>query len=173
MKLQRASEKELFGKSYTEQLLEKWVNAVSPDKIMKEKVEGVDETCSNDLVTTVSSKVSKREWTFVLKTKRLLKAITLLQNTHRNHFTVKQVFPAEPRQFKCGQNAASGNKVVEAELTSDQEWVVPLTDSRYTEVPSDTSPVLEHRVKVVFSTDIYGTFRQAIVFDFGYKAFMC
>ena len=163
MKLQRACEKELYGKSYTEQLLEKWLQASSPDKIMKEKLDGVEETCSYDLVTTVSSKVSKREWTFVLKTKRLLRAVALLQDAHRNHFTIKQVFPGEPRPSKRGQ---AGNKVVEAELTSDQEWVVPNIDSRYTDIPNEQSPMLEHRVKVVFSTDIFGTFRQSVVFDF-------
>lgn len=166
MRLQRACEKELYGKSYTEQLLEKWVNAPSPDKVMKEKIDGIEETCSNELVTTVSSKVSKRDWTFVLKTKRMLKAVALLQDAHRNHFMLKQVFPAEPRPAKRGQSS-SGNKVVEAELLSDQEWVVPNADARYTETPNERSPVLEHRVKVVFSTDIYGTFRQSVVFDFG------
>lgn len=132
---------------------------------MKEKIDGVEETCSNELVTTVSSKVSKREWTFVLKTKRMLKAVALLQDAHRNHFMLKQVFPAEPRPAKRGQS--SGNKVVEAELLSDQEWVVPNPDARYSETPTERSPMLEHRVKVVFSTDIYGTFRQSVVFDFG------
>lgn len=130
---------------------------------MKEKIDGIEETCSNDLVTTVSSKVSKREWTFVFKTKRLLKAVAMLQDAHRNHFTLKQVFPAEPRPAKRGQS--SGNKVVEADLISDQEWIN--LDTRYTETPSDRLPLLEHRVKVVFSTDIYGTFRQSVVFDFG------
>lgn len=133
---------------------------------MKEKIDGVEETCSNELVTTVSSKVSKRDWTFVLKTKRMLKAVALLQDAHRNHFMLKQVFPAEPRPAKRG-HSSSGNKVIEADLLSDQEWVVPNADGRYTETPSDRSPLLEHRVKVVFSTDIYGTFRQSVVFDFG------
>lgn len=131
---------------------------------MKEKIDGVEETVSNDLVTTVSSKVSKREWTFVLKTKRMLKAVALLQDAHRNHFKLKQVFPAEPRPAKRGQSY--GNKVVEAELLSDQEWVAPNVDERYSETPNERSPMLEHRVKVVFSTDIYGTFRQSVVFDF-------
>lgn len=165
MRLQRAREKELYGKSYTEQLLEKWILAPSPDKIMKERIESIEETCSNELVTTVSSKVSKRDWTFVLKTKRMLRAVALLQDAHRNHYMLKQVFPAEPRPAKRGQ-AATGNKVVEAELTSDQEWVAT-ADARYTDAPNDNSPILEHRVKVVFSTDIYGTFRQSVVFDFG------
>lgn len=164
MRLQRACEKELYGKSYTEQILEKWVSAPSPDNIMKEKIDGVEETCSNDLVTTVSSKVSKREWTFVFKTRLMLKAVALLQDAHRNHFMLKQVFLAEPRPPKKGQ--ASSNKVVEVVLSSDQEWIGQNAESRHKEI-KDTSPMLEHRVKVVFTTDIYGTFRQAVVFDFG------
>lgn len=132
---------------------------------MKEKIDGVEETVSSELVTTVSSKVSKREWTFVLKTKYMLKAVALLQDAHRNHFLLKQVFPAELRLAKRGQSY--GNKVVEAELISDQEWIAPNYDERNLEIAIDRSVTLEHRVKVVFSTDIYGTFRQSVVFDFG------
>lgn len=133
---------------------------------MREKIDGVEESCSNELITTVSSKVSKREWPFVLKTKRMLKAVALLQDAHRNHFMIKQVFPAEPRPQKRGQTA-TGNKVVEAELISDQEWVGQNPDARYAETPTERNSMLEHRVKIVFSTDIYGTFRQSVVFDFG------
>lgn len=140
------------------------MSATTPDRVMKEKIDGVDTTVSNELVTTVSSKVSKREWTFVLKTRRLLKAVALLQDAHRNHYMIKQVFPAEPRPAKRGQY---GNKVLEAELSTDQEWVAPKNSERLYELPNERSPVLEHRVKVVFSTDIYGTFRQSVVFDFG------
>lgn len=164
MRLQRACEKELYGKSYTEQLLEKWILAPSPDKIMKERIDGVEETCSNELVTTVSSKVSKRDWTFVLRTKRPLRAVALIQDAHRNHFSLKQVFPAEARPSKRGNSIASANKVIEADLTSDQEWLVQGTNI---DLINDTTPLLEHRVKIAFSTDIYGTFRQSVVFDFG------
>uniref|UniRef100_A0A1B0CKW5 Putative rna helicase n=1 Tax=Lutzomyia longipalpis TaxID=7200 RepID=A0A1B0CKW5_LUTLO len=160
MRVQRACEKELYGKSYTEQLLDKWLQAPSPDKVMKEKLEGIEETCSNELVTTVSAKVSKRDWTFVLKTKRLLRAVALLQDAHRNHFSLKQVFLGEPRAMRVGQQS---NKVIEAELSSDQEWVSPQTDA----VSGDQTIILEHRVKVCFTTEIYGTFRQSVVFDFG------
>lgn len=99
------------------------MTASSPDKVMREKIDGIDETCSNELVTTVSSKVSKREWTFVLKTKRMLKAVALLQDAHRNHYQLKQVYPAEPRPPTKRGGQSSGNKVTEAELISDQEWV--------------------------------------------------
>lgn len=121
---------------------------------MKEKIEGVDESCSSELVTTVSSKTSKREWMFMLRTKKPLKAVALMQDAHRNHFLIKQVMPADARSKK-------GNK--ESELTSDQEWVSPGTDNKVEDCPNN----LEHRVKIVFTTDIYGTFRQSVVFDFG------
>lgn len=167
MRMLRACEKELYGKSFTEEILERWLQAPNPAKILREKVDGVEATCSSDLTTTVSSKVSKREWTFVLRTKRMLRAVALLQDANRNHFSLKQVYPAEPRPKKSGQGGSGGNKVVEAELKSDQEWVVQHPDARYTEILSESSPTLEHRVKVVFSTDIYGTFRQSVIFDFG------
>lgn len=157
MRVKRACEKELYGKSYTEQLLEKWVNAPSPDRIMNERVEGVEETVPSDLVTTVSSKTSTRDWTFVLKTKRRLNAVALLQDAHRNHFVISQVIADDPK---------SETAAAEAELSSDQEWVSSISVDEQTEEPSETK-ILEHQVKVVFSTDIYGTFRQTVVFDFG------
>lgn len=161
LKMQKACEKELYGKSYTEQLLDKWIQATTPDKIMKEKLEGVDDSCTAALVTTVSSKVSKREWTFILKTRKNLRAVALLQDTHRTHFVIKQVLPGESKINKKGRENL---KLNEPELTSDQEWSVALGEN--TE-PTDNSAILEHRVKVQFSTDIYGTFRQAVVFDLG------
>ncbi|EAA05697.4 AGAP011545-PA, partial [Anopheles gambiae str. PEST] len=177
-KLQRARDKELYGKSYTEQLLERWVQAPSPEKVMREKVEGVEDSCSHDLVTTISSKVSKREWSFVLKTKRYLKAVALLQDAHRNHFVLKQVCPGEPRGTPgSGPSGGGGGKKSmlgggkgggpssEADLNSEQEWMAPATPGLD---KGEAAPaVLEHRIKVGFSTEIYGTFRQTVVFDFG------
>lgn len=145
MKIQRAREKELYGKSYTEQLLEHWVQASSPERVMKEKLDGIDDTCCSDLVTTMSSKHSKRDWTFVLKTPRPLRAVALLQDAHRNHFTIKQIIP-------------SGS--VPADSLNDQEWI-------YAEDIQEGEVIFDHKVTVTFQTDIYGTFRQSVVFDFG------
>lgn len=91
MRLQRACEKELYGKSYIEQILERWIQAPNPDKVLREQVEGVEDFCSSDLATTVSSKSSKRDWVFTLKTRRALRAVALLQDAHRNHYFLKQV----------------------------------------------------------------------------------
>jgi len=69
--------------------LSRWVQAPSPEKVMREKLDGVEESCSGDLVTTVSSKVSQREWIFTLQTYRLLRTVALLQDAHRNHFFLR------------------------------------------------------------------------------------
>lgn len=45
---------------------------------------------------------------------------------------------------------------------NDQEWT-----SKEGSSESESNEILEHRVKVGFKTEIYGTFRQSVVFDFG------
>nr|CAD7260482.1 unnamed protein product [Timema shepardi] len=157
MKMQRACEKELFGKSYTEQLLERWVQAPSPEKVMREKLSCVDETCSDDLVTTVSSKVSHKDWVFVLKTNLALRVVALLQDAHRNHFTLRYVSSSHPARQVFSEWTP----------TNDQEWSLPPVTGLDLQADHDTPLQLEHRVKVGFATDIYGTFRQSVVFDLG------
>lgn len=59
-----------------------------------------------------------------------------------------------------------------SKIMSSAEWK-PINDQEWTSVrdttmkDSESSEVLEHRVKVGFKTEIYGTFRQSVVFDFG------
>ncbi|XP_063235527.1 probable helicase with zinc finger domain [Bacillus rossius redtenbacheri] len=157
MKVQRAYEKELFGKSYTEQLLERWVQAASPEKIMRESVSGVEETCSDELVTTVASKTSHKQWLFVLKTNKLLRIVALLQDAHRNHFAIKYVSTRD--LFR--------NVLSEWSPSNDQEWSVPAIPGIEQGEEQPAPPYLHHHVKIEFATDIYGTFRQSVVFDFG------
>lgn len=67
----------------------RWINAPNPEKVMKDKIEGVEESINGNLSTTVSSKNSQRDWTFLLKTNKKIKAVALLQDAHRNHFSLK------------------------------------------------------------------------------------
>ncbi|XP_056643763.1 probable helicase with zinc finger domain [Diorhabda sublineata] len=143
MRMQRAKEKELFGKSYTEEILEKWSQSSNPNALMCTKVEEVEDQCSCPLSVTVSSKNSLHEWTFYLKTKRPLKAVALLQDTHRNHFFIACIFI----------------KNCKIDLRNNQEWISPL-------LHQESMLPVEYRIKVVFTTGIYGTFRQSVVFDF-------
>ncbi|XP_036325735.1 LOW QUALITY PROTEIN: probable helicase with zinc finger domain [Rhagoletis pomonella] len=174
MRLQKASEKELYGKSYTEQILDRWIQATAPERIMCEKVDGVEVRCEQELVTSISSKSSKREWIFVLKSSRVLRAVALLQDAHRNHFAI------------------TGIKVDSAatifDLKSNQEWVSAThkvspggkdsmkpggefndtTLSGHINATTDVqTSMLEHKVTIEFHTDIYGTFRQTVCFDLG------
>uniref|UniRef100_A0A1B6CI26 C3H1-type domain-containing protein n=1 Tax=Clastoptera arizonana TaxID=38151 RepID=A0A1B6CI26_9HEMI len=154
MKLQRACEKELYGKSYTEQILERWLQAASPDRVIREIIDGVEDLCSDELVTTVSSKISQKEWIFTLRTTLPLRAVALLQDAHRNHFNLRLV------QTK----SESGKLLINCEVRSDQEW---LSSGDITSLEDYEGESLEHYIKVIFSTDIFGTFRQSVVFDFG------
>ncbi|CRL07522.1 CLUMA_CG020487, isoform A [Clunio marinus] len=162
-----SSSKLQYGKSYTEDLLERLHQSTNPEKIMKEKLDGVEVTCSNELNLTVSSKTCKREWIFVLKTTKVLKAVALLQDEHRTHFSIKHVYPMIPGK-QSSTNQFEGSKVA---LTTDQEWLAT-TEICKSAQDSETSSAAEneslvsHRVKICFSTDIYGTFRQAVCFDF-------
>lgn len=133
-----------YGKSYTEDLLERLHQSTNPEKIMKERLEGVEVTCSNELNLTVSSKTCKREWIFVLKTTKVLKAVALLQDEHRTHFALKHVYPMLPGKQSSNQST----------LTNDQEWLAPLDKA----ADDDNETLVSHRVKICFSTDIYGKF---------------
>ncbi|XP_017861405.1 PREDICTED: probable helicase with zinc finger domain [Drosophila arizonae] len=156
MRVQKACEKELYGKSYTEQVLERWIQATAPERIMCEKVADIEAKCEQQLVTSISSKTSKREWLFQLETLRPLKAVALLQDAHRNHFAIKSI--------KLGQS--TGDAEINVELKSDQEWVSStLPESQESTTPSKL--VSAHEVTVEFHTEIYGTFRQSVCFDIG------
>lgn len=141
-----------YGKSYTEDLLERLENNTNPEKMMKERLEGVDVTCSNELNLTVSSKTCKREWIFVLKTTRLLKAVALLQDEHRTHFAIKHVYPMLPGKQSTNQTDASKT------ISTDQEWLATLDSGKSLhELESlENESLVSHRVKICFSTDIYG-----------------
>lgn len=138
------------GKSYTEDLLERLHQSTNPEKIMKERLESVEVTCSNELNLTVSSKTCKREWIFVLKTNKTLKAVALLQDEHRTHFSIKHVYPMLPG--KPSSNQVDSGKG----LTCDQEWLAGEDTLKTPDDSANGENVASHRVKICFSTDIYG-----------------
>lgn len=133
----------ISGKSYTEELLDKWVQSPNPNTLMRDKIEDVEDCCSCSLSATVSSKNSLHDWTFYLTTKRPLKAVALLQDTHRNHFFISSILI----------------KNCKIDLKNNQEWISPL-------LTHDSLLPVEYRINVVFTTGIFGTFRQSVVFDF-------
>jgi hypothetical protein len=128
--------------TYTENLLEILHQSSDPSKILQENIPDIEVTCSNETTLSVSSKACKREWIFVLKTKKLLKAVSFLQDEHRLHFTIKRVYPKHPNRHIIDH---CKNKL------SCQEWL-----ANYGASKEPNSQILSHRVKINFSTDIYG-----------------
>lgn len=116
---------------------------------MQSKLEYVQDGCCSDLATTVSSKNSEKIWTFVFTTNRPLHAVALLEDTHRNHFGISQIALLE--------GAESALYPVE----NAQEWLAQSKPD-----PS-CGELLHYKAQLLFKTEIYGTFRQAVVFDFG------
>ncbi|XP_054723440.1 probable helicase with zinc finger domain, partial [Uloborus diversus] len=149
MKLQRAKECRLQGRHYTEQLLEKWLTSTNPNLIMTESLDSVELSVEPDLNLTVSEKNCCREWTFHLSAKATLKHVALLYETHRNHFRISLLRSGRVsgiKEYNLGPHC--------------QEW----SNADNNEYKYD-----QYTCKVRFLTSIYGTFRQAIVFDFGFE----
>uniref|UniRef100_A0A3P8RZT3 C3H1-type domain-containing protein n=1 Tax=Amphiprion percula TaxID=161767 RepID=A0A3P8RZT3_AMPPE len=149
IRLKQQQESKHFTENYMETLIEKWMNSLSPEKVLSDSLEGVNVETSSSLSVTVSSKKSAHSWIFSLlcKPARKLYRIALLYDAHRPHF------------FITGVSAGERLQVVPKGC---QEW----TPSE--ETPADNG--LDHciyKVAVGFSTEIFGTFRQTIVFDFG------
>ncbi|MBN3280235.1 HELZ helicase, partial [Polyodon spathula] len=139
--------------SYMEALIEKWMNSLSPEKVLSEYLEGVSVEHSPDLLVTVTTKKSSQSWTFSLfcKPARMLYRMALLYDAHRPHFSIGAV--------SAGDGA---NQIVQEVPDNCQEWVGG----------SIAQNGLDHcvyEVVVRFSTEIFGTFRQTIVFDFGFE----
>lgn len=135
--------KYFLGKSYTEELLEKWIQSSNPNLLMREHLDDVIDECSSSLTARVSSKNSIHKWLFTLRTLRPIKAVALLQDTHRNHFFISDIIV---ENYKI-------------DLKNNQEWLSQIK-------LDDLQQRHEYKISVIFKTSIFGTFRQSVVFDF-------
>lgn len=107
-----------------------------------------------DLTTVVESKVSTKKWHFTLRTTKLLKVVALLYDSHRSHFSLVRI------------STSKGKKtLLNDEPINNQEWTSRLD-------LNDEKQKLTHTVEVSFSTKLYGTFRQTVLFDFGSEPFL-
>ncbi|CAJ0916789.1 unnamed protein product [Ranitomeya imitator] len=151
IRLKQQKENTQCSGSYMESLIEKWMNSLSPERVLSECVDGVHVEFSPDLSVTVTTKKSQQTWTFLLTCKpaRTLQRVALLYDAHRPHFSIVAI------------SAGDGNTQALQEVPdSCQEWVG--------EKMSQNG--LDHclyTVVITFTTEIFGTFRQTVVFDFG------
>ncbi|XP_067314224.1 probable helicase with zinc finger domain isoform X5 [Pseudorasbora parva] len=152
IRLKQQQEGKHFTENYMEALIEKWINSLTPERVMNDCVDGVTVEHSSDLSITVNSKISSHSWTFTLfcKPVRTLHRIALLYDANRPHFSITAVSAGD----------ASAQVPQEVSEGGCQEWSVAGL------VQNGMDHCL-YTVVVSFSTEIFGTFRQTVVFDFG------
>ncbi|XP_013914314.1 PREDICTED: probable helicase with zinc finger domain [Thamnophis sirtalis] len=147
---QQKENKQCLG-SYMESLIEKWMNSLSPEKVLSECLDGVRVEHSPELSITVTTKKSHQMWTFAVTCKpaRMLYRVALLYDAHRPHFSIMAI------------SAGDSTTQIKQEVPETcQEWV----GGKMTQNGTDHSV---YKISVAFSTEIFGTFRQTVVFDFG------
>ncbi|XP_040100305.1 probable helicase with zinc finger domain [Oryx dammah] len=151
IKLKQQNENKQLSGSYMETLIEKWMNSLSPEKVLSECVEGVKVEHDPGLSVTVNTKKSHQTWTFALTCKpaRMLCRVALLYDAHRPHFSIIAI------------SAGDSTTQVSQEVPENcQEWIGGKM------APNGLDHYV-YKVGIAFNTEIFGTFRQTIVFDFG------
>ncbi|VTJ65717.1 Hypothetical predicted protein [Marmota monax] len=151
IKLKQQNENKQLSGSYMETLIEKWMNSLSPEKVLSECIEGVKVEHSPDLSVTVNTKKSHQTWTFALTCKpaRMLYRVALLYDAHRPHFSIIAI------------SAGDSTTQVSQEVPENcQEWIGG-------KMAQNGLDHYVYKVGIAFNTEIFGTFRQTIVFDFG------
>uniref|UniRef100_A0A674BWD6 Probable helicase with zinc finger domain n=1 Tax=Salmo trutta TaxID=8032 RepID=A0A674BWD6_SALTR len=154
IRLKQQQESKHFTENYMEALIEKWMNSLSPEKVLSDYLDGVNVEHSSNLSVTVTTKKSAHSWTFSLfcKPVRKLYRIALLYDAHRPHFSITAVSVGD-----------AGAQRLQAAAEGCQEW----TAGEETLAADNGMDHCVYTVVVGFSTEIFGTFRQTIVFDFG------
>ncbi|XP_013382941.1 probable helicase with zinc finger domain [Lingula anatina] len=136
-------------RSYAELLMEKWIRAENKDAVMKEAIENVKVHVNSDLTVTMSTKRCTNAWTFTLTSRDCLHRIILLDDASRAHYSIGSVTVGPKKSQKIQK--VEDNCV---------EWTNPSI-----KLKGNNENV--YRIKIVFKAEIFGTFRQSVVFDFG------
>ncbi|XP_051994990.1 probable helicase with zinc finger domain isoform X1 [Xyrauchen texanus] len=152
IRLKQQQEGKHFTENYMEALIEKWINSLMPERVMNDYVDGVTLEHSSDLSITVNTKKSFHSWTFRLfcKPVRTLHRIALLYDANRPHFSITAVSAGD----------ASTQLPQEVSERACQEW-------SGAGLEQNGMDHCVYTVVISFNTEIFGTFRQTVVFDFG------
>lgn len=118
--------------------------------IMKESLEGVDLVVDGELTSVEHSEICDKKWIFKLHSARILKAVMLLHDSHRNNFLLNRI---------TATTTKSKEILIDEEPINAQEWISKF-DGR-------NGDQLTYEIEVIFFTKCYGTFSQHILFYFG------
>ncbi len=169
---QRAAK--LFGKSFVDTVLDKLSSAKGQiEKVVQSKFVGIACECSSHLDVQISRKKEELAWVFELRAgPHLLQDVGLLNDTNRRHFSLEYIkhLALERSTGNDGVAGVPATTVRTFSLPRDgdcsdnaQEWSHPSL-AKY---PGGSRKFeMTYRVKVAFRTDIFGTFRQSVIFHF-------
>ena len=131
---------------------------------MSETVEGVSVTCDQDNTIKFSCRNSSTVWNFAIRSNKLMKGVTLLGVEHLQHFSICDVSLVSTNG-KVSFETKAQECVLEEEAADDEgeekgeEGVV---EKQLGQVKS-----YHYFMKLKFHSQIFGTFKQTVVFDFG------
>ncbi|CAH1794723.1 unnamed protein product [Owenia fusiformis] len=149
-KMEAAKQLEFGEASYVEKLYNKWLESPNPTEVMTDALEGVHVHVNTDLVVTTSSKRFNNSWTFTVTSRQSVHKVALLDDTNRSYFSIASV-TVGPKKSQRAQKVSE----------NCQEW------TNHTFSPGKNNNEQVFRIKIMFKTIIYGTFRQTVVLDFG------
>ncbi|PVD39317.1 hypothetical protein C0Q70_01946 [Pomacea canaliculata] len=157
--LQKARDNQLHGNTFTERLLEKLTNPEGPKVGLVQSLEFVKIHVNSDLKVNMTTKKCTNAWTFTVTSKVCLHGVALLDDVNRSYFHISSI-SVGPKKTQKYQNLE----------THCQEWINQDAVSKSQDNINKSQGEYVYRVKIVFKTDIYGTFRQSVIFDFGLDA---
>ncbi|ESO87147.1 hypothetical protein LOTGIDRAFT_106967, partial [Lottia gigantea] len=143
--LQKAREKLLHGNSFTEKLMERLMLSENPRAILVQSLDFVKLHINADLKVTMPNKRSTFAWTFTVTSKMSLHNVCLLDDVNKSYFYISSI-SVGPKKTQKYQNLENHYGMCK-----------------------NSSPLICYLTQVVFKTDIFGTFRQSIIFDFGFE----
>ena len=173
-KLQRAAK--LYGKSFVDTLLDKLASSNHPEKMLLTKIDKIDCNVSGEKEIKLNNKGSEHNWKFTLSTKSklVLRNVALMNDESRQYFSLSSIkqcgrITNQP-ETDCEVSPKTEDIIQTDSLDSSQgqqqEWAHP--DPTFVRNPLFSECTeMTYEINVKFKTDIYGTFRQSIVFSFG------
>lgn len=142
-------EKNVVCKTFLQKLHLESSNSDRSECMFVSNLPFVDLKLEESVNVTLSTKPASTSWSILIKSQEKLKNIGLLEDNYRENFFIQSVLTREP-------NVKHGH------LTkSRQEW-----NSSGCENPSSII------ITIKFKSNIYGSFNQAIIFDFGSKLYL-
>ncbi|KAK3583585.1 hypothetical protein CHS0354_039403 [Potamilus streckersoni] len=146
--LQKAREKHLTGSTFIEQLLEKLMTTENVNNVVATNVDYAKVIVNSDLKVNSTTKKCTNAWTFTVTSKICIHDVVLLDESSSSYFHISSISigPKKTQKYL--------NLETHCQLWQNVDTVNKAGEYVY-------------RVKVLFKTDIYGTFKQTLVFNFG------